>query len=117
MPTPLVDHCCPPLETTQEFCGDGLLGEGEQCDPGFGISTGADQCCNANTCKLLPGATCSDSNHVCCSGCMPASNGTVCQRADSLSCQADTLCKHPDLFQGHGGGGGEGAAGGGGEGQ
>ena len=69
----------------------------EQCDLGSDLSAGVDQCCNPATCLLLPNASCSDSNDVCCRGCNPAPSTTLCQRADSINCRADAMCEYPHL--------------------
>ncbi|KAI5189018.1 hypothetical protein NECID01_0373 [Nematocida sp. AWRm77] len=67
-------------------CGNGLVEKGEECDAGpFG-----DKCCTP-TCRLKPGAACSDANNACCINCQIAPQGTVCRKREN-ECQEDSVC-------------------------
>ncbi|XP_054167219.1 zinc metalloproteinase-disintegrin-like EoMP06 [Oppia nitens] len=54
-----MDHCLhnKPRDLFGPVCGNGFLEEGEECDCGL-KSTCDNKCCNATTCKLMPGAQC-----------------------------------------------------------
>lgn len=45
-------------------CGNGVLDDGEDCDPWLGASV--DACCNPDTCKLVSGAVCTPAIYTCC---------------------------------------------------
>ncbi|KAL1916392.1 uncharacterized protein VTP21DRAFT_5583 [Calcarisporiella thermophila] len=68
-------------------CGNGILEEGEECDPG----EQDDDCCIAATCKLKPNAACSDANHSCCEKCQPKAAGSICRQAIS-ECDLTEVC-------------------------
>uniref|UniRef100_A0A3B4GDS7 Disintegrin domain-containing protein n=1 Tax=Pundamilia nyererei TaxID=303518 RepID=A0A3B4GDS7_9CICH len=48
-------------------CGNLYVEKGEECDCGL-LEECEDPCCNASTCKLVPGAQCS-SDGICCQDC------------------------------------------------
>ncbi|XP_075873155.1 disintegrin and metalloproteinase domain-containing protein 15 isoform X3 [Nelusetta ayraudi] len=58
-------------------CGNLYLEEGEECDCGL-LQECQDPCCNASTCRLLPGAQCS-SDGTCCQDCKLRSAGWLCR--------------------------------------
>ncbi|XP_069796233.1 disintegrin and metalloproteinase domain-containing protein 15 isoform X2 [Narcine bancroftii] len=60
-------------------CGNLFLEEGEECDCGLADECG-DPCCNATSCRLMPGAQCS-SNGACCEGCKVKRAATLCRPA------------------------------------
>ncbi|GAA5863695.1 hypothetical protein JCM3774_001217 [Rhodotorula dairenensis] len=79
----------PPLISLQS-CGNGILEEGEECDPGQNVD---DPCCDASTCRFAPGAVCDPRNSLCCtSQCQMASNGTVCRAAVDSRCDLVETC-------------------------
>lgn len=58
-------------------CGNLYVEKGEECDCGL-IEECKDPCCNASTCKLVPGAQCS-SDGICCQDCKLRVAGSVCR--------------------------------------
>ncbi|GAA5970946.1 hypothetical protein JCM8115_005507 [Rhodotorula mucilaginosa] len=79
----------PPVISLQS-CGNGILEEGEECDPGQNVD---DPCCDASTCRFAPGAVCDPRNSLCCtSQCQVASNGTVCRDAVDSRCDLVETC-------------------------
>ncbi|XP_030638979.1 disintegrin and metalloproteinase domain-containing protein 15 [Chanos chanos] len=60
-------------------CGNLYVEKGEECDCGL-LDECNDPCCNASTCKLVPGAQCS-SDGICCDNCKLRTAGWVCREA------------------------------------
>lgn len=58
-------------------CGNLYLEPGEDCDCGL-LQECEDPCCNALTCRLVPGAECS-SDGICCKNCKLQSPGSLCR--------------------------------------
>ncbi|XP_072137755.1 disintegrin and metalloproteinase domain-containing protein 12 isoform X2 [Mobula birostris] len=58
-------------------CGNLYLENGEECDCGLAFEC-RDPCCNATTCKLVPGAQCS-SDGACCENCQLKKAATLCR--------------------------------------
>ncbi|XP_067832168.1 disintegrin and metalloproteinase domain-containing protein 12 [Heptranchias perlo] len=58
-------------------CGNLYVEEGEECDCGLADEC-ADPCCNATSCKLVPGAQCS-SEGACCENCKLKRAASVCR--------------------------------------
>uniref|UniRef100_A0AAY4DA75 ADAM metallopeptidase domain 15 n=1 Tax=Denticeps clupeoides TaxID=299321 RepID=A0AAY4DA75_9TELE len=58
-------------------CGNLYVEKGEECDCGL-LDECNDPCCNASTCKLVPGAQCS-SDGICCENCKLRTAGWVCR--------------------------------------
>nr|XP_033780866.1 disintegrin and metalloproteinase domain-containing protein 15 isoform X5 [Geotrypetes seraphini] len=58
-------------------CGNLFVEVGEECDCGL-TEVCKDPCCNATTCKLVPGAKCSSSG-ICCEKCQLRHSGSVCR--------------------------------------
>ncbi|XP_066577740.1 disintegrin and metalloproteinase domain-containing protein 15 isoform X1 [Amia ocellicauda] len=73
-------------------CGNLYVEKGEECDCGL-TDECQDPCCNATTCKLVPGAQCS-SDGICCEDCKLRSAGWVCR--DPLG-----ECDLPEYCTGH----------------
>lgn len=71
-------------------CPNGVIDEGEQCDPGL-FAGNENACCDKN-CQLKEGKKCSDFNHVCCTECMltPRAHRKTCQ--NSLKCNQEIQC-------------------------
>jgi len=61
------------------MCGNGLKEDGEECDCGNAAECANDQCCDGTTCKLKPGALCSDKNDDCCHGCKIKPKDAACR--------------------------------------
>ncbi|KAK3551142.1 hypothetical protein QTP70_013907, partial [Hemibagrus guttatus] len=58
-------------------CGNLYVEKGEECDCGL-LDECIDPCCNASTCKLVPGAQCS-SDGICCVNCKLHVAGSLCR--------------------------------------
>ncbi|XP_075994523.1 disintegrin and metalloproteinase domain-containing protein 12-like isoform X2 [Genypterus blacodes] len=58
-------------------CGNLYVERGEECDCGL-LEECEDPCCNASTCRLLPGAQCSPDG-ICCRDCKLRAAGSVCR--------------------------------------
>ncbi|KAM4601161.1 disintegrin and metalloproteinase domain-containing protein 12 isoform 2-T2 [Polymixia lowei] len=58
-------------------CGNLYVEKGEECDCGL-LEECEDPCCNATTCRLVPGAQCS-SDGICCHNCKLRTAGWVCR--------------------------------------
>uniref|UniRef100_A0A8C2C7W2 ADAM metallopeptidase domain 15 n=1 Tax=Cyprinus carpio TaxID=7962 RepID=A0A8C2C7W2_CYPCA len=58
-------------------CGNLYVEKGEECDCGL-LDECNDPCCNASTCKLVPGAQCS-SDGICCENCKLHVAGSLCR--------------------------------------
>ncbi|XP_056410029.1 disintegrin and metalloproteinase domain-containing protein 15-like isoform X3 [Hyla sarda] len=63
----------------QPVCGNLLVEDGEECDCGL-LQDCMDPCCNASSCKLMPGAECA-SDGSCCERCKIRPSGTLCRQA------------------------------------
>jgi len=61
-----------------EQCGNFRVEAMEDCDAGFLGMVRRDPCCNED-CFLANGAMCSDTNDLCCEGCVPALSNTTCR--------------------------------------
>ncbi|XP_071239775.1 disintegrin and metalloproteinase domain-containing protein 15-like [Salvelinus alpinus] len=59
-------------------CGNLYVENGEECDCGL-LDECNDPCCNATTCKLVPGAQCS-SDGICCDNCRLRTGGWMCRQ-------------------------------------
>ncbi|KAF7239228.1 Disintegrin and metalloproteinase domain-containing protein 12 [Varanus komodoensis] len=69
-------------------CGNGYVEEGEECDCGEPEEC-TNQCCNATTCTLGPGAVCA--HGLCCEDCQLKPAGILC-RHSSNSCDLPEFC-------------------------
>ncbi|KAF3839067.1 hypothetical protein F7725_017784 [Dissostichus mawsoni] len=58
-------------------CGNLYVERGEECDCGL-LEECEDPCCNASTCRLVPGAQCS-SDGICCQDCKLREAGSRCR--------------------------------------
>ncbi|GAA6031512.1 hypothetical protein JCM8097_006492 [Rhodosporidiobolus ruineniae] len=73
-----------------QSCGNGILEDGEECDPGSDTTS---NCCDASTCKFVSGAVCDPRNSLCCtSACQIAGNGTVCRASVDSRCDKEETC-------------------------
>lgn len=69
---------------------DGIIEEGEDCDPGANASS---NCCDSQTCKFLSGAVCDPANSACCTNqCKVASAGVICRPSKDQSCDYSETC-------------------------
>lgn len=74
------------------YCGNALVEEGEQCDPGpLSADVDGDACCTKD-CKLKSTAQCSDNNDICCTNCQFSRRETLCHAAQNESCEASSYC-------------------------
>ncbi|KAI8338854.1 Metallo-peptidase family M12-domain-containing protein [Chlamydoabsidia padenii] len=86
------------IETLQ-MCGNGIVEQGEECDPGSHSSS----CCDATTCKFINNAVCDDVNDSCCNQCQYQPSTHQCRPAYT-SCDIPEYCTGssgacpPDLF-------------------
>uniref|UniRef100_A0A8C4P498 ADAM metallopeptidase domain 12 n=1 Tax=Dromaius novaehollandiae TaxID=8790 RepID=A0A8C4P498_DRONO len=69
-------------------CGNGYVEDGEECDCGEPDEC-TNQCCNATTCALKPGAVCA--HGLCCEDCQLKPAGISC-RESSNSCDLPEFC-------------------------
>ncbi|XP_034993488.1 disintegrin and metalloproteinase domain-containing protein 12 isoform X3 [Zootoca vivipara] len=69
-------------------CGNGYVEEGEECDCGEPEEC-TNECCNATTCTLKPGAVCA--HGLCCEDCKLKPAGVLC-RDSSNSCDLPEFC-------------------------
>ncbi|NXA34501.1 ADA12 protein, partial [Eudromia elegans] len=69
-------------------CGNGYVEDGEECDCGEPDEC-TNQCCNATTCTLKPGAVCA--HGLCCEDCQLKPAGISC-RESSNSCDLPEFC-------------------------
>ncbi|VDC01988.1 unnamed protein product [Peniophora sp. CBMAI 1063] len=71
-------------------CGNGIVEEGEDCDPGSGTNS---TCCDSSTCKFTSGSVCDFTSSSCCTDqCQLASSGTVCRAARDDQCDTAETC-------------------------
>jgi disintegrin and metalloproteinase domain-containing protein 17 len=75
----------------KSFCGNGIVEDGEECDGGQIGGSDSDPCCTPE-CRLKPGATCSDLNHLCCEKCRPRIRGSLCREGNPQDCKESTHC-------------------------
>ena len=71
-------------------CTNGVIDEGEECDPGL-FSFRDDECCDQN-CRLKVDKQCSDFNHVCCTNCMFTKEEQRKTCHNSFECNAEVRC-------------------------
>jgi len=76
---------------TGQRCGNGIVEGDEQCDCGGAQQCGANNCCDATTCRFKNNAVCDDSNEDCCRNCQFASATTVC-RPSVGECDPQETC-------------------------
>eukprot|EP00079_Xenopus_tropicalis_P034385 XP_017948156.1 PREDICTED: zinc metalloproteinase-disintegrin-like batroxstatin-2 [Xenopus tropicalis] len=73
---------------TPPVCGNKFTEMGEDCDCGT-VQECKDQCCDAATCKLKPGAQCAEGE--CCSNCKIKAAGEVCRERND-DCDLEDVC-------------------------
>ncbi|XP_067936250.1 zinc metalloproteinase-disintegrin-like EoVMP2 [Watersipora subatra] len=80
----------PALNPFPQFCGNGFVERGEQCDCGPAANCEkVDPCCDPNTCLLKFWAKCSSG--PCCHQCLPKQSNDVCREAKG-ECDAAEYC-------------------------
>ncbi|XP_034018668.1 disintegrin and metalloproteinase domain-containing protein 17 isoform X2 [Thalassophryne amazonica] len=77
-------------ERNINVCGNSRVEQGEECDPGL-LHINSDRCCTPS-CRLQPGAQCSDRNSACCKNCQFESEGEVCQSPIEATCKGHAYC-------------------------
>ncbi|CAO3624212.1 unnamed protein product [Cunninghamella echinulata] len=70
-----------------QMCGNGIVEQGEDCDPGDKSSS----CCDPNTCKFVNNAVCDDANDACCNQCQFQPSTYQCRPATS-NCDLPEYC-------------------------
>ncbi|KAI8086477.1 Metallo-peptidase family M12-domain-containing protein [Halteromyces radiatus] len=70
-----------------QMCGNGIVEQGEECDPGNQTSS----CCDSTTCKFINNAVCDDVNDSCCNQCQYQPSTYQCRPA-STSCDIPEFC-------------------------
>ncbi|EJD04481.1 uncharacterized protein FOMMEDRAFT_155615 [Fomitiporia mediterranea MF3/22] len=72
------------------MCGNGIVEEGEDCDPGQNVTS---SCCDSTTCKFKNGAQCDPASSPCCTGtCTFSPSSQVCRPAVDASCDIAEMC-------------------------
>ena len=85
-PTSLSDR---PLITLR-MCGNGIVEEGEDCDPGVNSNS---SCCDASTCRFRNGAVCDPDSSPCCTdSCAFAPSTQVCRPSKDDRCDSEERC-------------------------
>ncbi|GBE78703.1 Disintegrin and metalloproteinase domain-containing protein [Sparassis crispa] len=75
---------------TMNMCGNGIVEEGEECDPGRGSNS---TCCDVSTCKFTAGAVCDPDSSPCCTAQCSFSPATqVCGAALDPTCDTTEMC-------------------------
>ena len=72
------------------MCGNGIVEDGEDCDPGSGIDSA---CCDSQTCKFTQGSVCDPTNDACCTDtCQFRGKGEVCRAKRDAVCDVEEVC-------------------------
>ena len=75
---------------TLQMCGNGIVENGEDCDPGQGINS---TCCDSDTCKFRGNAVCDPYSAPCCTAqCQFAPATQVCRASRDVTCDTTELC-------------------------
>jgi hypothetical protein len=73
-----------------QMCGNGIVEQGEDCDPGQGITS---PCCDSETCKFKNGALCDPDSSPCCTAqCGFAPPTQVCRPTKDAKCDVQETC-------------------------
>ncbi|XP_072839958.2 disintegrin and metalloproteinase domain-containing protein 15 isoform X2 [Pogona vitticeps] len=78
-----------PSRLVGSHCGNNLVEAEEECDCGLRLEC-TDPCCNASTCRLMPGAQCA-TRDACCHECKLRSAGFACRPSRS-ECDLPEYC-------------------------
>ncbi|KZS90349.1 hypothetical protein SISNIDRAFT_444293 [Sistotremastrum niveocremeum HHB9708] len=91
---------------TVQMCGNGIVEDGEECDPGVGNNS---TCCNSATCTFTAGSVCDPTSDACCTSTCQFSPATqVCRPAVNSQCDIAETCTGnssacpPDTFHANG---------------
>mmetsp|Transcript_10372 Transcript_10372/g.19367 ORF Transcript_10372/g.19367 Transcript_10372/m.19367 type:complete len:798 (+) Transcript_10372:3577-5970(+) len=78
----------PAVWQTKAECGNGIVEAGEECDCLGNVCQSTDKCCNADTCKLVEGAECSELDPCCSDQCKirKANESIVCRPSKHNIC-------------------------------
>ncbi|KAH9938983.1 Metallo-peptidase family M12B Reprolysin-like-domain-containing protein [Epithele typhae] len=75
---------------TLKMCGNGIVEDGEDCDPGLGSNS---TCCDVSTCKFTSGAVCDPDSSPCCTNtCGFAPSTQTCRPAVDSRCDTAETC-------------------------
>ncbi|KAG9050963.1 hypothetical protein FS837_000626 [Tulasnella sp. UAMH 9824] len=75
---------------SKQMCGNGIVEDGEECDPGKGNTS---PCCDSNTCKFINGAVCDPKSSDCCTNsCQFAPASQVCRPSKDSACDMAENC-------------------------
>lgn len=86
----LIDASAAQRTISLGMCGNGIVEQGEECDPGQGVTS---SCCDASTCKLKANAQCDPASSACCTDtCSFAPATQVCRPAKDASCDQAEMC-------------------------
>ncbi|KAJ7785669.1 Metallo-peptidase family M12-domain-containing protein [Mycena metata] len=73
-----------------QMCGNGIVEQGEDCDPGEGVTS---PCCNSATCKFTNNAVCDPDSSPCCTAqCGFAPSTQVCRPSKDAKCDIAETC-------------------------
>lgn len=73
-----------------KMCGNGIVEDGEDCDPGKGVNS---TCCDVNTCKFTTNAQCDPASSPCCTQqCTFAASTQICRPSKDLKCDTAEFC-------------------------
>lgn len=73
-----------------QMCGNGIVENGEDCDPGAGVDS---PCCDPTTCKFRPNAVCDPDSSPCCTRqCSFAPATQVCRASKDQRCDTPEMC-------------------------
>jgi Disintegrin len=73
-----------------QMCGNGIVENGEDCDPGNGVQS---SCCDSKTCKFLNGAVCDPQSSTCCTAdCTFAPTSQICRPSKDAQCDVAEMC-------------------------
>ncbi|THH30380.1 hypothetical protein EUX98_g3806 [Antrodiella citrinella] len=88
--TCLVDAASARQTISLQMCGNGIVEDGEDCDPGAGTTS---SCCNSTTCKFTSGAVCDPASSPCCTQqCGFAPTTQVCRPSKDATCDTAEVC-------------------------
>ena len=75
---------------SMQMCGNGIVEQGEECDPGLGNNS---TCCDPQTCKFTAGAVCDPGSSTCCtSDCQMAPATQLCRKSRDDRCDVPEFC-------------------------
>jgi len=73
-----------------QMCGNGIVEQGEDCDPGTGTNS---TCCDSTTCRFINGAVCDPLSSQCCTEqCTFAPSTQVCRPSKDTLCDQAEMC-------------------------